>query len=216
MTDTAGVRNNSELLPTRSSLLERLKDLQDHASWQSFFDTYWKLIYCAAVRSGLTDTEAEDAVQETMIRVFRHMEGYRYQPNVCSFKGWLMILTRCAITDQFRKRSRAQRAGEGPDSDRSSEAVLDVPDPTADLTAMWEEEWRKNLVDAAMERVKRTVNAQHYQIFHLTAVKGLPASEVRRILNVGVAKVYVVRHRLARLVQEQVRTLERQEYDGIH
>jgi hypothetical protein len=33
-----------ELIPTRKSLLGRLKDWQDNESWQDFFDTYWKLI----------------------------------------------------------------------------------------------------------------------------------------------------------------------------
>ena len=52
-----------ELVPTRRSLLERLRDLDDHASWQEFFDTYWKLIYCAAVKFGLSDSEAEEAAE---------------------------------------------------------------------------------------------------------------------------------------------------------
>jgi RNA polymerase sigma factor (sigma-70 family) len=210
-----GVNRHSELLPTRSSLVERLRDLEDHGSWQSFFETYWKLIYCAAVRSGLRDSEAEEAVQETMIRAARHMGRYRYEPSVCSFKGWLMLLTRCAITDQFRKRSRSVRQEEAVGAADATDGAPDLPDPTASLAEMWEEEWRKNLVDAAMERVKRRANAQHYQIFHLTAVKGLSASEVGRLLNVGVAKVYVVRHRLARWVKEEVQLLEQQEAKGV-
>ena len=33
----------ADLIPTRASLLGRLKDWDDHASWREFFDTYWKL-----------------------------------------------------------------------------------------------------------------------------------------------------------------------------
>jgi hypothetical protein len=29
-------------IPTRHSLLNRLKDWGDQTSWQEFFDTYWK------------------------------------------------------------------------------------------------------------------------------------------------------------------------------
>ncbi len=47
-------------LPTRQSLLSRLKVWDDHESWRDFFDTYWRLIYGLAVKSGLTNTEAED------------------------------------------------------------------------------------------------------------------------------------------------------------
>jgi hypothetical protein len=32
----------ADLIPTRASLLGRLKDWQDNESWGVFFDTYWQ------------------------------------------------------------------------------------------------------------------------------------------------------------------------------
>src|SRR5262245_37419305 len=49
-------------IPTRQSLLVRLKDWDDSTSWKDFFDTYWKLIYGVARKAGLTDAEAQDVV----------------------------------------------------------------------------------------------------------------------------------------------------------
>ena len=54
-------------IPTRWSLISRLKDWDDRESWKNFFDTYWKLIYGAAIKAGLSDVEAEEVVQETVI-----------------------------------------------------------------------------------------------------------------------------------------------------
>lgn len=51
---------NEELLPTRASMLDRLRSWEDQASWRDFFDTYWKFIYGVAIRSGLSASEAED------------------------------------------------------------------------------------------------------------------------------------------------------------
>ena len=62
-----------DLVPTRQSLLTRLKDWNDQESWQVFFETYWKLIYRAALKAGLSEEEAQDAVQETVISVARAM-----------------------------------------------------------------------------------------------------------------------------------------------
>ena len=45
-------------IPTRYSLLSRLQDREDQDSWKDFFDTYWRLIYSFAIKSGLTDAEA--------------------------------------------------------------------------------------------------------------------------------------------------------------
>src|SRR5207248_713728 len=135
---------------------------------------YWKLIYSVAIKTGLSDQEAEDVVQETVISVAKKMGDFKYDPAVCSFKGWLLRITRFRIIDQLRKRQPALR--ENPTHFRlvaENESALDqVPDPSSlDLDATWDAEWRKNLVDVAMERVKRRVKAAHYQIFFWYAVK---------------------------------------------
>ena len=59
----------------------RLRD--DDASWQEFFDIYWRLIHRFALKAGLTEDEAIDVVQDTVITVSRNMPGFRYEPANC-------------------------------------------------------------------------------------------------------------------------------------
>src|SRR5205814_8862902 len=104
-------------IPTRHSLLNRLKDWGDQASWQDFFDTYWRLIYNVAVKAGLTDTQAQDVVQETVIAVARKIPELKADPAHGSLSAWLVRLTRWRIAEQFRKRREDPRAaGESPDA----------------------------------------------------------------------------------------------------
>ena len=63
-------------IPTRYSLLSRLQDREDQDSWKDFFDTYWRLIYSFAIKSGLTDAEAQDVVQETVISVAQDIQKF--------------------------------------------------------------------------------------------------------------------------------------------
>src|SRR6185436_2435368 len=51
--------SHDEFIPTRHSLLQRLKNWEDQSSWRDFFDTYWKLIYSFARRAGLSEQEAQ-------------------------------------------------------------------------------------------------------------------------------------------------------------
>src|SRR5215831_2102433 len=97
-------RQADELIPTRTSLLRRLKDWEDQAGWQLFFDTYWKLIYNVALKSGCTEVEAQDAVQETFFAVAKHIPTFKYDPKLGSFKTWLLNMARWRIVDQLRKR----------------------------------------------------------------------------------------------------------------
>ena len=82
------------LLPTRQSLLARLGDWQDNEGWRLFFDTYWRLIYNVARKSGLADAEAQDVVQNTFIYLSRRMPNFRYDRGRGSFKSWLRVVTR--------------------------------------------------------------------------------------------------------------------------
>src|SRR5215475_12422525 len=112
-------------LATRASLLDRLKNLEDQVSWQEFFDTYWQLIYRLAVKAGLTDSEAQDVVQETVITASKHLPAFHYDPKVCSFKTWLLRLARWRIIDQFRKRLPAAQVVEVvAEDDATAGAVL--------------------------------------------------------------------------------------------
>ncbi|MBK8002266.1 MAG: sigma-70 family RNA polymerase sigma factor [Verrucomicrobia bacterium] len=93
-------------MPTRHSLLSRLRNLDDTASWHTFFNNYWRLLYNVARKSGLNDDEAQDVVQETVIAVARKMPEFRYDPARGSFKQWLLLITRRRIHDHLRRAYR--------------------------------------------------------------------------------------------------------------
>lgn len=197
----------NESIPTRRSLVNRLRQWDDQESWRDFFNTYWKLIYGVSIKSGLTNEEAEDVVQETILSVAKKMDTFRYDPAVCSFKGWLMHVTRLRITDQFRKRPPTGRMNYSRDSSRTA-TVERIADPAAVLDEIWEVEWEKNIVDAAMKRVKRRVKGEHYQIFYLNVVKNHSVRKVASMMDVNVAQVYLVKHRIANLIKKEVKLLE--------
>src|SRR5437868_385851 len=68
--------NDVDSIPTRQSLLARLKDVGDQESWREFFDTYWRLIHATALKAGLTQAEAEEVVQEVMIAAAKKMPEF--------------------------------------------------------------------------------------------------------------------------------------------
>jgi RNA polymerase sigma factor (sigma-70 family) len=207
-------------IPTRHSLLNRLKDWGDQTSWQDFFNTYSRLIYNVAVKAGLSDTEAQEVVQETVIAVARKIGEFKADPAHGSFGAWLMRLTRWRIADQFRKRnkvgqaSRLSGAGETPalcsDDTGSTGPIERVPDPASlALDAVWQTEWEKHLMAAALERVKQQVSPRQFQIFDLHALQNQSVQETARTLQSSVASVYMAKHRVARLVKKEVKKLER-------
>src|SRR5438874_12803907 len=95
--ETSMPKARSNMIPTRWTLIQRLKKWDDEESWREFFDTYWKLVYGTALKAGLTEVEAQEVVQETVISVCRNIGNFRATPEACSFKGLLLQLTRWSI-----------------------------------------------------------------------------------------------------------------------
>lgn len=200
-----------ELIPTRHSLLSRLKDREDEASWQDFFDTYWKLIYGVAVKSGLTDQEAQEVVQETVITVARRIPEFRYDPDICSFKTWLLNLTRWRIVDQIRKRKPdAKFLRRRSDGTARTPTIERLADPSGmELERVWAEEWEQYILEAAIARVKKQVSPEQFQIFALRVFKEWPVLKIARELDVTVGQVYLAKHRISALIRKQVKELEK-------
>ena len=201
---------NSGLIATRRSLVDRLANWDDQRRWQEFFDTYWKLIYSVARKSGLADAEAQEVVQETVITVAKNIDRLKYDPAVGSFKGWLLQITRWRVADQFRKRE-PEGAKRTHVHDDSFTATIDrVPDSRiVDLEAVWETEWKDNLLEAAIARVKRKIDPKQFQIFDCYVRKEWPAQKVAERLRVSVGQVYLARHRVAALLKKEIKALEK-------
>ena len=209
----------NDSIPTRHSLLNRLKDWGDQTSWQEFFDMYWQLIYNVAIKAGLSDAEAQEVVQETVIGVARKIAEFKADPARGSFSAWLMQLTRWRIADQWRKRQSGidrNAAGvgiqvtESPSDDTGSTGPIErVPDPASVvLESVWREEWERHLMTAALERVKQQVSPRQFQMFDLHVRQNLSVQETARTLQASAASVYMAKHRVARLVKKEVRKLE--------
>ncbi len=210
------VEAKDDSYPTRSSLLQRVKDRQDQQSWQEFHDIYRKLIFGFAIKAGLTEDEAQEAVQETLIAAAKHLPEFRYDPKVCAFKTWLLNLSKWRVQDQLRKRQapsapQPRHPHEDVAEDASRTATINrIADPASpELEAVWDKEWQMTLMDAALARVKRRVDLWHWQIFDLYVLKEWSVKDVAKALGLSPGRVYLTKHRVSALVKRELRRLER-------
>src|ERR1035437_1999820 len=198
--------NWNQLIPTRKSLLSRLKHWDDQKSWQDFYGIYSRLIYGAAIKAGLREAEAEDVVQDTVIAVAKAIQGFKYHPEKCAFKTWLHAITRRQVANEFRKRQGKGRLLEPlPSQDGETELVNDIPDPASQaLDETWAKEWERNLLEAAAERVKRRISPAQFQIFEYHVLQDHGVAETARALGISAMKVYLAKHRVSAQVRNEV------------
>ena len=196
---------------TRATLLHRLKNWNDQASWQEFFDIYWPLIYRFARKAGLTDAEAQDVVQEALLAVAKHMPAFKYNPAVGTFKAWLLTQARWRIVDQFRKRGPiVPHHADSGDPARTATIERMPDEKSLDWEAHWEADWEKTVLAAALTRVKRQLDPQKFQIFDFYVTREWPPEKVARTFNVTVNQVYLVKNRVTQMLRDEVRRLEQE------
>lgn len=195
---------------TRKSLIARLDNWEDQKTWDEFYQTYWRLIYAVAIRAGLRPEEAFDCVQETIFSIAKQSKKKLYDPEQGSFKTWLMNMTRWRINDQFRKRKKDTAMIGGEWDDERKTAVIDrIEDPNGDvLSRLWDVEWKKNVADAALARVKAQVSPKQYQIFDFYVIRQWDPQKVQEKLNVSMAQVYLAKHRVGAVLKKELAKLE--------
>lgn len=209
-------------IPTRPSLLARLRAGDDLEGWQEFYRVYAGLLRSFALRSGLTESEAEEVVQETAIGVARNLPGFRYDPASCSFKSWMLNLAQWRIADAWRRRgpqpTGSASAPPGPIPGNAAPAETDpssgtpfierLPDPhPPDFGAEWDAEWERHLRQAALDRIRESVDPRQYQIFDLYVLKDQPAREVAARLGIRTALVYLAKQRVSSRLRKEMRKL---------
>lgn len=200
------------LVPTRQSLLSRLRDCEDQEGWREFFETYWRLIYKVAREAGLDDSQAQDVVQTTFIYLARRMPKFRYDRARGSFKAWLLRVTRSRMSILRRGPGAREAVLRKLDPEDDDINVWDsLPDPSGDvLDGIWQREWEQNIIQAALRRIRVKVSAQQLLIFEMAALRGAQLNQVARTLEVSLMQVYLARHRVGRLFKAEVERLRRE------
>ena len=194
---------NQDSMATRRSLLTRLKDWGDRAGWREFFDTYWQLIYSVAKRSGMREEDAHELVQDVMVSVANQMPDFRYDRAKGSFRGFLMRIVHRRIADFWRRGVAARKMTV------AIEDQVDFAEPvTEDFERQWDSEWKSRMLEVALRRVRGKVKLRHYMVFEMAVLRDAPVAEIKRTLGVGLALIYVVKHRIQRLVAAELRKME--------
>ena len=194
---------------TSLTLLQKLRDVGDDASWRRFHDSYVRLLHAVALRAGLGEAEAQDVVQETIIDVAAQMPGFQYDRTRGRFKNWLLTIVRRRISNHHRRQHYRHEGQQVPRAQRLDTAlVATTPMVDAEFERVWAEEWERHILDTALARVKARVKPLQYQAFQLHVLKEVPVAEVCERLGVKAREVYWAKDRIKELLKEEMREIE--------
>lgn len=183
---------------TSSSLLLRLRRPGEQAAWQRFIDLYTPLLYFWACRMGLDAQDAADLVQDVFVTLVQKLPHFQYDPSK-GFRSWLRTVAENRWRDALRKRAAAPKNA-GP------AALEDAAMPDG-ADAVWEAEYRQQLLARAIEIMKSDFEEKTWKACWALVVEGKSGAAVAAERGMTIDGVYAAKSRVLRRL--------RQELDGL-
>lgn len=139
-----------------------------------------RFLYTVAYRLTGNDADAQDLVQEVLLRVRRGLETYR--PG--SLEGWLSRITTNAFLDEVRRQRR-----------RPTVALPDDPDRLLGATEDAESALAATALSDDVQRAIRALPEDFRVAVVLCDVVGLPYEEIAELLGIPIGTVRSRIHR---------------------
>lgn len=187
---------------TNTILLEGLCDSANDSIWREFDGRYRPVIEAFARRLGLGAEDAVDAAQETLAHFAREYRAGQFDRSRGRLRSWIFGIARHRVIDMQRAKARRREW-------RGESALADISDG-GDIEHMWEDEWRKALLRAAMRELhaNRKLDPRTIRAFERIAFERAAASDVAAEVGMTLNEVYVAKSRVLQRLQRIMADLE--------
>ncbi|MCG3132715.1 MAG: hypothetical protein FLDDKLPJ_03581 [Phycisphaerae bacterium] len=192
------------MLTTRSTLIERVRRLDDVGGWAEFDRLYRPLLTRYARQRGLSGPDAEDVAQESLEVVFRRIQDFKKRK---SFRGWLRRIVENKVMHQMTRLRRAARGG--------GDAAIDLACASGGTPAeIWERHWNQTHLLYCLSTLREDFAEHTLRSFEMYVLQQRPVDEICRTLGMTRNHVYVAKNRIMRRLRERFEALMSSLYGG--
>jgi RNA polymerase sigma-70 factor (ECF subfamily) len=174
---------------TSTTLLARVRELDDADAWGRFVRVYSPLLYSWARQMSLRHEDAVDLVQDVFAVLVQKLPTFDYDEHG-RFRGWLWTVTRRRWVERRRRARLPLDGGRNPDD---LPGAAGPPDTGADVE---EAEFRTHLLRNVLPTLRGNFHDSTWQAFWMHVVEGRPAAAVAAEQGLSVAAVYKAKLRV--------------------
>lgn len=194
-----------ESLVTSSTLVCRLRNLQDQEAWSEFVHLYGPMVYRLARRRKL-DREAADAVvQSFLVRAVEALPKFVYLRGRGRFRSWVLTVALNEIRQDKRGDGARQRATE-----RYEQVVAQQEHGDDELTCWWEQEERRRILQLALAQLKSDSPSEKFAVFHLVTFQDVPVEQAAQQYGLTKPRIAVIKYRMLERLRKIVKEIEEQ------
>jgi RNA polymerase sigma-70 factor, ECF subfamily len=181
-----------------SELIERVCS-GDKDAFHELILPHERKVYLTALALLGSETEAEDAAQEVMIKAFRNLRSFR---NESKFSTWLVSIALNEARSRLRKAKRVRV--ESLDADEDSYEGDFTPAMLTDWREIPSEALERSELRATLQSAVAELPQIYREVFTLRDLEELNVEETARVLGVSANVVKVRLHRARMLLQKRL------------
>jgi RNA polymerase sigma-70 factor (ECF subfamily) len=184
---------------TRATLIQRVQNQHDEQSWEEFVRVYRRYIYAIIRSMNISEHDTEDILQQVLINIWNSLPKMDCD-KINRFRSWLSTVTKNAVTDFIRKRTREAKRLEKAGQDDTLTYLKTIRLP--EIESIAEKEWEIHLTNLALENIEPLFSGKAVDAFRMT-LEGKSVEDIAKELDLKENSVYRLKNRVKeRLIQE--------------
>lgn len=190
------MENQDNKLNTRATLLLRLRNKYDDDSWEEFTNYYSSYVYAVLKGMGIDFSELDDMKQSILLKLWKSLPEFEYEPEKGSFRSWLCTVIRRTVYNYFRDK-------------KQSTEILTEEAVNADVERIAETEWMIHIASLAWENISDDFS-DTVKDTYIRLSNGEVADAIAKELNISRGTVYVYKERIQKALRKEVRRLNQE------
>lgn len=186
---------------TTSTMLQRLSDFDDREAWGRFSQRFLRPIQSYARRRGLTNEEAEDVAQETLLAFAEAYRAGRFDRDKGRLSHWIFGIAWRRIDHARRKPGRT--APDGRERPADSAEWMNFAAPTS-VSPEWEEVWERSMLEAGLRQVRGEFEPKTFRAFEMIVLDGRAIEDVESELGTTRNAIAIAKHRVSKRLRELI------------
>ena len=175
-----------------------VQEMEKQAAFEEEMVPHLDILYNYALRLTTDPSDAEDLVQESMIKAYRFFHSYERGTNA---KGWLYRILRNAFINNYRKKSRRPTEVDYADIAPFYESVRSEQSNTTDMQEQMFQGMMSDEISNALNRLPEDFRT----VVMLCDVEGFTYEEIANMLDVPIGTIRSRLHRGRNLLREQIK-----------
>lgn len=178
---------------THPSLLERLRETTEGASWREFIAHYESMIRGWLAAQEVPEQDADDVWQEVLAAVAERIRGFTHGGRAGAFRGWLRGIVAEQLRSYWQTELGSPATYAGPNL---SNLADELTDDSTRLSRLWDGEHDRRLLAYLLEQLKGRFPEKSLAAFNDVVILGESPESVAERCDLTINALHIEQHRV--------------------